>query len=154
MKTVVGAVLEEWRLRAVRALVEVMPQLVMNHTKIFFRDLNTRLDPYVFFRIDVPGARVAHHVPVGRLYEKRPLPKRLWQRRKSQRSKERFAVTHHPLRIRLSLLQNLCQVVTLRRLWRFHQRINVVPFLAPDVPQQMPSNRSASRYIFTPIFLP
>jgi len=70
MKTVVRAVLEEWRLRAVRALVEVMSQLVMDHTKVLFRDLNARLDPYIFFRIDVPGARVAHHVAIGRLCEK------------------------------------------------------------------------------------
>src|SRR2546429_1049412 len=92
------------------------------------------------------------HVAIGGLREKGSLPERLWQRRKAERSKKRLAVTHHPPRIRLSLLQNLRQVVALRRLWRIHQRINVVPLLAPNISQQVRWNRPASGHDLISIF--
>src|SRR5947207_15650586 len=143
MKPVVRAVLEKRRLRAVRPLIKVMPQFVMDDAEILFGDLDAHLDAQVVLRIDVPGARMAHHVAIGGLREKGSLPERLWQRRKAERSKKRLAVTHHPPRIRLSLLQNLPQVVALRRPWRIHQRINVVPLLAPNISQQVRWNRPA-----------
>src|SRR6184192_4278524 len=118
MKPVVRTVLEKRRLRAVRPLIKVMPQFVMDDAEILFGDLDAHLDAQVVLRIDVPGARVAHHVAIGRLREKGSLPERLWQRRKAERSKKRLAVAYHPFRIRLSFLQNLRQVVALRRLWR------------------------------------
>src|SRR5437660_2798182 len=153
MKPVVRAVLEKRRLRAVRPLIKVMPQFVMDDAEILFGDLDAHLDAHVVLRIDGPGRRVAHHVAIGRLREKGSLPERLWQWRKAERSKKRLAVAHHPPRIRLSLLQNLRQVVTLRGLWRIHQRINVVPLLAPNISQQVRWNRPVSGQDLISIFL-
>src|SRR5690349_17029313 len=104
MKPVVRAVLEKRRLRAVSALIKVMPQFVMDDAEILFGDLDADLDAQIVLRIDVPGARVAHHVAIGRLRKKRSFPECFGQRRKPERSKKRFAVTHHPPRTRLSLL--------------------------------------------------
>src|SRR6266436_2767365 len=105
VKSVVRTVLKERRLRVVRALIKVVSQLVMTHPEIFFRNLNAHLDSQILFRIHVPRARVTDHVPVRRLGEQRPFPKRLRQRRESQRRKKSFSVPHHPACIRLPFLQ-------------------------------------------------
>src|SRR6266404_6810143 len=107
MKSIVCAALEKRRLPTVSSLIKVVPQLVMNYTEIFFRDLDAHLHTHIIFRIDVPRARMAHYVAVGRLREKRSLPEGLRERPESQRGKKRLAVRHHSLRIRLSLLQYL-----------------------------------------------
>src|SRR6266850_518883 len=153
VKSVVRAVLKERRLRVIRPLIKVMPQLVVNHAKIFFRNLDAHLDSHIFLRVHIPGARVTNHVPVRRLGEQRPFPKRLRQRRKSQRRKKPFSVPHHPARIRLPRLQNVRQVVTLRRLRRIHQLIHVVPFLAPKISQKVCRNRPVRRNQLRSIFL-
>src|SRR5256885_17192051 len=108
-----------------------MPQFVMDDAEILFGDLDAPLDAQVVLRIDVPGARMAHHVAIGGLREKGSLPERLWQRRKAERSKKRPAVTHPPPPIPLLLLQNLRQGVALRRPWRIHPRIKIFSVLAP-----------------------
>ena len=153
VKPIIRAALKQPRLIHVRALIKVVPQFVVNDPKILFANLNAHLDPQIFFEIHVPGARVAHHVPVRRFGKERPFPKRSRQRRKSQRCKEILAVLHHAPRIGLPLLQNLRQVVTLLRLWRIHQRINVVPLLAPDISQQMRRDRPVRRDQFISILL-
>ena len=121
VKAVVGAVLEKRRLPIVRALVEVVPQLVMDHPEILFRDLNAHLDPQIVLRIDVPGTGMTDDIAVRRLGEKRSLPEGLRQRSEPQGDEKCLAVTRHSLDIRASVLQDLCQVVALRRLWRIHQ---------------------------------
>src|SRR2546429_3272208 len=104
MKSVVRAVLEKRRLRAIRPLIKVMPQFVMDDAEILFGDLDAHLDAQVVLRIDVPGARMAHHVAIGGPPEKGSLPERLLERRKTARSKKLPAAQHHPPRLRLSLL--------------------------------------------------
>src|SRR6266850_3028155 len=153
VKSVVRAVLKERRLRVVSPLVKVMSQFVVNHAKIFFRNLNAHLDSQILFRIHIPRARVTDHVPVRRLGEQRPFPKRFRQRRKSQRRKKSLSVPHHPARICLPFLQNLRQVIALRRPRRIHQLIDVVPFLAPQISQKVRRNRPVCRNQLRSIFL-
>src|SRR6266850_1838489 len=153
VKSVVRAVLKERRLRVVRPLIKVMPQLVVNHAKIFFRNLDAHLDSHIFLRVHIPRACMADHVPVRRLGEQRPFPKRLRQRRKSQRRKKTLSVPHHLARIRLPLLQNLRHVVALWRLRRIHQIIDVVPFLPPKISQKVRRNRTVRRNQLPAIFL-
>src|SRR5262249_51418667 len=74
MEAVVGAILEKRWLLAVRALVKIVTQFVVDRHEVFFVDVQAHLDTQIVFRVDVPGAGVADYFAVGRLGEQRALP--------------------------------------------------------------------------------
>src|SRR5262249_32002798 len=84
VKTVIGAVLEERRLRAVSALIEIVAELVMYGDEVFFCHVQARLDAHVVFGVDVPGTSVADHLAVGGLGKQRALPESRGKRRKAK----------------------------------------------------------------------
>jgi len=69
VKTIVGAIAEEKWLVIVGALIEVVPELVMNGAEVVGIDLDAHFEPQVLYLIDIPGAGVADHIPVARLHE-------------------------------------------------------------------------------------
>jgi hypothetical protein len=69
MKTVIGAVLEEWREIVVGALVKIVAKLMMHDGEILCRGLDAGLDANIVLEINVLGARVANHFAVSRLYK-------------------------------------------------------------------------------------
>ena len=79
------------RLLLVGALIEVVPELVMDRREVLLGRIDAHLDAQVVGVVDVPRARVADHVAIGRLREERPLPERRRQRREAERRVEALA---------------------------------------------------------------
>ena len=69
VEAVVGAVAEDRRLILVRALIEVVPEPVVNRREILGRLLDAHLDAEVVDVIDVPRARMAHDLAILRADE-------------------------------------------------------------------------------------
>ena len=92
MEAVIRAVAEHQRQIFVRALVEVVSEFVMDRFEVLVGRLDAHLNTQIFEVIDIPGAGVAHHIPVARLHKHGPFPERRRQRRKSQRREKVLAV--------------------------------------------------------------
>ena len=75
----------------VGALVEVVPELVVDRREVFLGRLDAHLDADVVFEVDVPGAGVADDLAVLRPHEQRSLPEGLRQRREPERRVEPLA---------------------------------------------------------------
>jgi hypothetical protein len=67
VKCVVSTVAEQERLLRVGHLVVVVPQLMMYGGEVLFVDLDTHLEPHIFFKVDIPGAGVTDNVAIRRL---------------------------------------------------------------------------------------
>ena len=127
------------------ALVEVVPELVVNRREVFGSHVDAHLDAQIVFVVDVPGARVADDFAIARLDEERPFPERLGQRSESERGEEALADTHHLQRLDLLRFQPICQRKRLASSCRRDERIDVRPVLLPEVAEQVGRNRSVGR---------
>jgi hypothetical protein len=87
--------------------------------------------------VDAPGAGVTDDVAVGGLGEERPFPKRLRQRRKTQRGVEALAHLHHVNGAGLARLQNVGQRVAGVGAAGGDEIEDVAPVLRPDVAEQV-----------------
>src|SRR5256886_15174156 len=105
MTTIICAILKKKWLMLVRAMVEIMPELMMDGNKIDVANLQTRLDPQIVFIVDVPCTGVADYVAIPRLPEQRSLPEWLRQRPEAQSDEEIPAGLHHSLWIKIPGLQ-------------------------------------------------
>src|SRR5205823_12081526 len=95
VEAVVRAVAEEHRQILVGALIEVVPELVVDRREVVGRLLDAHLDAQVALEVDVPRARVADDVAIARTDEERSLPERVRQRGESERRVEALARSHH-----------------------------------------------------------
>ena len=152
VETVVGAILEERRLGVVGALVEIVAEFVVDHAEVFFGDLNAHFDAKIVLGIDVPGAGVADHVAISGFGEERALPERFRERSKAEGFEEIFAVFDHALGIGLAVDKNFGEIEALRGFGRVHQIVDVVPFLRPDIAEQMSGNRAVGRHDIFAVF--
>src|SRR5262249_54717158 len=132
VEAVVGALAEQEGLPAVRALVDVVAQLVVDGDEVLARGLDAHLDAQVEVVGDGPGAGVADHVAVRGLAQQRPLPERLRQRLEARRGEEAFAVAHHLALVDLLRLQQRREVVAGPRAGYADQRVDIPPLLGPD----------------------
>ena len=79
VEAIIRAVLVEKRLRVVRPLIEVVPQLVMDRGEGVGGSGDAHLHAQVVLIVDIPGAGVAHHVAIARFEEQRSFPEGLRQ---------------------------------------------------------------------------
>ena len=84
VEAVIRTVLKEVGLLLIRALVEIVTQLVMHGDEVLTRHLQTRLDAHVVLAVDVPRTRVTDDLSIAWLGELRPLPERGRQRIESE----------------------------------------------------------------------
>ena len=142
MEAVIRAVAEEeWKL-VVGPLIKVVSELVMDRGEVFRFRLDAHLNTQVIHVIDVPGARMAHHLAIARPREERPFPESPGQRHEAKRGVETFAGPHHVLRVHLPVLEDVRERITGIGVGRLHERIDVRPVLRPDVAEQMRRNRA------------
>ena len=153
MKAIVRAVLEQEWLILIRALIKVVPQFVMDGYKIFRPNLDAHFDTNIVLIVDVPGAGMANHVPIGGLYEQRSLPESLRQRIEAQRLVEILAVFHHAPRIKILCLQQLRKVVTAAVFRQAQQWKNIAPRLCPGISKEVSAHGPIWCYHLRPIFL-
>ena len=83
------------RLLVVGALVEVVPELVMDRREVLGRLLDAHLDAQVVLVVDVPGARVADDVAVRGLTNSERSQKVCGSGAKPSEVKKRSPVLHH-----------------------------------------------------------
>src|SRR5664279_1471174 len=100
MEAVVRAVAKKKRLLVIGALVEVMPQFVMNRCEVVGIDFNTHLHTQIVGRINVPCRSVAHYVAITRMYKLGTLPEGFGKWGKSKRGKKVLAIINHVLACR------------------------------------------------------
>ena len=146
MEAVVRAVAEEHRQILVGALIEVVPELVVDRREVVGRLLDAHLDAQVALEVDVPRARVADDVAIARADEERSLPERVRQRGESERRVEALARSHHVERRHVALLQDVGEREARVGVRRRHERIHVGPVLRPDVAEQVRRNRTVRRH--------
>src|ERR1035437_4478891 len=95
MESVVRAIAKQEWLLVIRALVEVVPEFVMDGGEIVGVDLDAHFHAQIVGRINIPCRRVAHYFAVARMHKLRTLPERPGQRSESQRFAEVLAIMHH-----------------------------------------------------------
>ena len=146
VKAVVGAALKEIRLRLVRALIEVVAQLVMDRDEVLACHLDAHLDPDVVLRVQIPGARMTDHVAIARLGELRALPEGPGQRIEAERGVEALAVAHHPPLVDAVRAEQRGEVHAGRGRRRRDHVVNIAPLLRPDIAEQMGGDHTAAAH--------
>src|SRR3712207_9112511 len=100
-------------------------------------DLDAHLESHVLLRVEVPRARVADDLAVGRLDEERALPEGLRQGLEAERGEEALAVADELPRVGVAPPEYLGQVVAGVGRGRLEQVVDVAPLLAPHVAEQV-----------------
>ena len=95
VKAFVGTGLIERGELVVGVKVIVVAELVVDRDQILLRGLDAHLDPQIVVHADVLRAGVAHHLPVARLDQHRPLPEGRGQGIEPQGREELLAGLHH-----------------------------------------------------------
>src|SRR5262249_2965476 len=131
VEPVVRAVAVDDRLSHVGALIEVVPELVVNRREVFRRLLDARLDAYVGQQVDIPGAGVAHDVAIARPDKLRAVPKRRRERLEAERGIETLADADHLEWRDIAPLEDGVQRVPGARARWLDQRLEVGPVLCP-----------------------
>src|SRR5690606_40287192 len=106
------AVAKQKILPGVRALIEVVAELVVDRLEVLGVDLRAHLDPQIVAAVQIPRGRVADDLAVAGLREQRSLPERLGQRVEAERGEERLAGPHHALRRIAPLVQDAGEIDT------------------------------------------
>src|SRR5688500_3026887 len=96
---------------------------------------------------------MADHLTIARLDEQRSLPERLRQRVKADRGEEALGDLRHFLRANLALLENRLQRYAAASTARPHELKDVVPFLRPDISEQIGRNWTVRRHDVA-VFIP
>ena len=95
----------------VRALVEVVPQLVVDGGGVLGRRVDAHLDAHVGFEVEIPGAGMADDVAILRPDKQRPFPERLRQGIEAERRVEALADADHVEGAHFALLQDVVEGV-------------------------------------------
>ena len=130
----------------VRALVEVVAELVVDRREILRRLIDAHLDAQIVDVVDVPGAGVTHDFAVARLDEQRSLPERLRQRIEPERREEALADLHHLGRRRSCALAGSSSASSPDRRRPARRVVDVRPVLRPDVAEQVRGDRPVRRH--------
>src|SRR5579871_1892567 len=145
VEPVVRAVPVDEGLVAVRPLVVVVAELVVDRLEVVGGDLDAHLDPKVLLEVEVPRAGVADDLPVPRPGEHRPVPERGGQWVEPEGDEELLSVPYHLLRCRAPVDQDLREVHSGPGRRGGHERVDQLPALGPHVPKEVRGDRSRLR---------